>query len=216
MEISNRQFELLLKECESINLKRLKLNTLLLVVHFLISDYEKPQLLDEKDSLFVDDSISKLKEYIEENIIVSNSLVYLYKNRHQTALLNALATKLEPMKAYYIFLTNIFKIKLTKGSNWLPELLGFSLIYNYKKEFEKSFVLHPFIEDFPIENVIEIYNKNNIELKKEMCEEEKLNLWKIKTPLDNMYDLSEFMIKKYMEFNFKINPKRVSKSRKKR
>lgn len=216
MEISNRQFELLLKECESINLKRLKLNTLLLVVHFLISDYEKPQLLDEKDSLFVDDSISKLKEYIEENIIVSNSLVYLYKNRHQTALLNALATKLEPMKAYYIFLTNIFKIKLTKGSNWLPELLGFSLIYNYKKEFEKSFVLHPFIEDFPIEEIIEIYNKNNIELKKEMCEEEKLNLWKIKTPLDNMYDLSEFMIKKYMEFNFKINPKRVSKSRKKR
>lgn len=216
MEISNRQFELLLKECESINLKRLKLNTLLLVVHFLISDYEKPQLLDEKDSLFVDENIFKLKEYIEENIIVSDTLVYLYKNRHQTALLNALATKLEPMKAYYIFLTNIFKTKLIKGSNWLPELLGFSLIYNYKKEFEKSFVLYPFIENFPIENVIEIYNKNNIELKKEMCEEENLNLWKIKTPLDNMYDLSEFMVKKYIDFNFKINPKRVSKTRKKR
>lgn len=31
-----------------------------------------------------------------------------------------------------------------------------------------------------------------------------------------MYDISEIMIKKYLEFNFKVNEKRVSKNRKKR
>ena len=120
------------------------------------------------------------------------------------------------MRVYYQYLTSLFSNKITKGSFWIPELLAFSLIHYFKKEYQKSFINHPLIEDFPTEKLLNIYNKNNIEIKKHISKSEDINSWKVKTNLDEMYDLSEFMIKKYLEFNYKINEKRVSKVRTKR
>mgnify|MGYP000424557177 CR=1 FL=1 len=117
------------------------------------------------------------------------------------------------MRVYYKYLTTLFSTKLQKGSHWIPELLAFSLLYAYKKEYGKSVTSYSFIDNFPIETVLNIYNKNNINIKKNIIKEENKSIWQIKTNLDEMYDLSEFMVKKYLEFNYKINEKRVSKSR---
>ncbi len=222
----NEQLKLVLQHCNSFNLKKLKADTLLLIIHSLLCDYEKIKIEDDskKDILpisdleieFINKSVHDLRNYLENNIVVSETFFYIFKNKNQSPLFLKIAKNLEPMRVYYQYLTSLFSNKITKGSFWIPELLAFSLIHYFKKEYQKSFVNHPIIQDFPTEKLLNIYNKNNIEIKKHISKNENINTWKVKTNLDEMYDLSEFMIKKYLEFNYKINEKRVSKSRVKR
>lgn len=219
----DKQFKLVLNQCETINLKKLKINTLLLVVHFLLKDYKKMEtnitpdpmtICASKEELtFINTSVNSLKTYLDNNIIVSDTLFYLFKNRTQSPLYSKITRNLEPMKAYYKYLINIFSTKLSNGSNWIPELLAFSLIYNYKKEHDKSFSFFPEIDNFPMDKLINIYNKNNLELKKRIAAEDNISVWKVKTNIDEMYDTSEVMVKKYLDYNFKINESRVSKTR---
>lgn len=222
----DRQFKLVLNQCETINLKKLKYDTLLLVIHFLLKDYQKiepneipdPMTIcaSKEEIMFINNSVSSLKNYLENNIVVSDTLFYVFKNKNQSPLFNKLSRNLEPMKAYYKYLINIFSSRLQNGSNWIPELLAFSLIYNYKKEHDKSFLLYPQIDNFPIEKIVNIYNKNNLELKKRISQKDDISVWKIKTNIDEMYDVSELMVMKYLQYTYKINAKRVSKSRSKK
>lgn len=213
----NRQLNLVLNQCSSVNLQKLKLDALLIIVHHLLRDYKNINMdINSNDAEFLKANFKKLKEYLENNIITGETLSYIFQNQNQSPLIKRICINLEPMRSYYRFLTKTFSSKLEKGSHFIPEILALSLIHSYKKEYEKSFFSYSFIESFPTEKIFEIYNKNNLELKKIISKNENLSLWQIKTNLDKMYDISEIMIKKYLEFNFKINEKRVSKSRKKR
>lgn len=214
----NRQLNLVLNQCSSINLQKLKQDTLLIIVHHLLKDYKNIQMnINQNDVEYIQSSFKKLKEYLDNNIVTGETLSYLFQNQNQSELMKKICINLEPMRAYYKFLTKIFASKIKKGSHFIPEILALSLIQTYKKEFGKSFISYSFIETFPTEKIFDIYNKNNLEIKKELSKkDENLSFWQIKTNLDEMYDLSEIMVKKYIEFNFKINENRVSKSRKKR
>ena len=222
----NEQLKLVLQHCSSFNLKKIKVDTLLLIIHALLCDYEKIDIKDKskKDILpinsyeieFINKSVHELKNYLENNIVISDTLLYIFSNKNQSPVFQKISRNLEPMRVYYQYLTSLFSNKIQKGSFWIPELLAFSLIHYFKKEYQKSFFNHTIIENFPTEKLLNIYNKNNIEIKKHISKDEQINSWKVKTNLDEMYDLSEFMIKKYLEFNYKINEKRVSKVRTKR
>jgi|GEM_PF-5681618 len=221
----NRQFNLVMQQCQSVNLQKLKLDTLLMIVHHLLREYKKEDIkkespltvdITDKEFNFLDTNICSLHKYLDQNIITTNTLYYIFSNKHKSVLMSNIAKNLEPMKVYYKYLTSLFATKLSSGSNWIPELFALSLLYSYKKEHGKSLSSYPFLDDFPIEQIIEIYNKNNIELKKRISQHENINVWKVKTVLDEMYNSSDFLTKKYLEYNFKINEKRVSKTRNKK
>jgi len=222
----NEQLKLVLQHCNSFNLKKIKVDTLLLIIHALLCDYEKVDIKDstKKDILpidnyeieFINKSVHELKSYLEKSIVISPTLLYIFNNKNQSPVFKKISRNMEPMRVYYQYLTSLFSNKIKKGSFWIPELLAFSLIHYFKKEYQKSFFNHAIIEEFPAEKILNIYNKNNIEIKKHISKDQQINSWKVKTNLDEMYDLSEFMIKKYLEFNYKINDKRVSKIRNKR
>ena len=222
----NNQFKLVLKQCESINLQKLKVDTLLLVVHTLLSDFDRLEYTDQSNPMLIttsksdleliNKSVASLKNYLDNNIINRDTLINLFKNKSQSALHGKIVRSLEPMKVYYKYITAIFSTKLQKGSLWIPELLAFSLLYNYKKEYGKSLILHPFVDSFALDAILRIYNKNNLELKKNRSQVENETVWKVKTNIDEMYDISEIMVKKYLNYNFKINEKRVSKTRRKK
>lgn len=222
----NRQFNLVLNQCQTVNLKKLKLDTLLMIVHHLLRSYQKENFRnpsndtvidvtqDELD--FIDKNICSLHKYLENNIITANTLFQIFKSQNESILMKKVAKNLEPMKVYYKYLTTLFSSKLSSGSQWIPELFAFSMLYNYKKEYGKSLSTYPFLDEFPIEKIIDIFNKNNLELKKRVSKRDNIDLWKVKTVLDDMYNSSEFMTEKYIQYNFKINEKRVSKSRNKK
>ncbi|WP_428025177.1 hypothetical protein [Arcobacter sp.] len=222
----NEQLKLVFNHCNSFNLKKIKVDTLLLIIHALLCDYEKIDIKDKtkKDTLpinsyeieFINKSVHDLKCYLENNIVVSETLLYIFKNKNQSPIFSKISKNLEPMRVYYQYLTSLFSTKITKGTYFIPELLAFSLIHYFKKEYQKSFIGHSVIENFPTEKLLNIYNKNNIEIKKHISKTEQINSWRVKTNLDEMYDLSEFMVKKYLEYTYKINDKRVSKIRVKR
>jgi len=222
----NKQLKLALNHCTSFNLKKLKVDTLLLIVHNLLCDYKEIDIenisknceldINKNDIKQISKTVYDLKEYLDNNIIVSETMVHLFQNQNQSKVFSKIAKNLEPMRVYYKYLRSIFSAKINSGTHWVPELLAFSLIYNYKKEYDKSFINHPFIDKLQVENILNIYNKNNIKIKKALKDNEDKNSWKIKTNLDEMYDLSEFMINKYLEYTYKINSSRISKSRVKR
>ena len=165
---------------------------------------------------FIEKHICSLHKYLDNNIITTQTLFEIFKNKNQSVLNKQIALNLEPMKVYYTYLTNLFSTKLSSGSQWIPELFAFSLLYSYKKEDGKSLSTYHLLEDFPFDKIIDIYNKNNLEIKKKLCERDNINVWKVKTLLDEMYSSSEFLAKKYIQYNFKINEKRVSKTRNKK
>ncbi|MGM0519620.1 MAG: hypothetical protein ACQERD_08240 [Campylobacterota bacterium] len=221
---NNSQFNLALQKCETINLKRVKEDTFLMIIHYLLKDYNSLKTknannsesiinIKQDDLEFVEYNIASLLRYLEKNIITVDTLNSIFTNSKKSAFMSKLASSLEPTRAYYKYLINLFSTKLQAGSLWIPELFAFSLLYYYKKEHGKSLYAYPFFQDFPIEKVIEIYNKNNIELKKTVANKEDVSFWRIKTLLDSMYNNSEFITKKYLQYSFKINSRRVSKTR---
>lgn len=222
----DKQFQLAIEQCKTINLKKLKIDTFLLVIHFLLKDYEKidpnkipdPMTIcaSKEEIQFINNSVANLKNYLENNIIVSDTLFSIFKEQNKSLIFDKLSRNLEPMKIYYKHLINTFSSRLKNGSDWIPELLAFSLIYNYKKEHNKSFLSYPELENIAIEKIVNIYNKNNLELKKRISEKSGISTWKIKTNIDEMYDVSELMVMKYLQYNYKINPSRNSKNRDKR
>jgi len=222
----DKQFQLALNQCKTINLKKLKIDTFLLVIHFLLKDYKRidpdktpdPMTIcaSKDEILFINNSVENLKNYLENNIIISDTLFSIFKEQNKSLIFDQLSRNLEPMKIYYKHLINTFSSRLKNGSDWIPELLAFSLIYNYKKEHNKSFLSYPELEKLPIEKIVNIYNKNNLELKKRISEKSGLSVWKIKTNIDEMYDVSELMVIKYLNYTYKINTARKSKIRDKR
>ena len=222
----DKQFKLALEQCKTTNLKKLKIDTFLLVIHFLLKDYQKidpnkpadPMTVcaSKEEIIFINNSVSNLKTYLENNIIISDTLFSIFKKENKSLIFDKLSQNLEPMKIYYKYLINTFSSSLKKGSTWIPELLAFSLIYNYKKEHNKSFLSYSELENIAIEKIVNIYNKNNLELKKRISQKNGISTWKIKTNIDEMYDVSEVMVKKYLQYTYKINTRRQAKNRDKR
>ena len=221
-----KQFQLAIDKCKTINLKKLKIDTFLLVIHFLLKDYQKIDpnktpnettiSISKEEIQFINNNVGNLKSYLENNIIISDTLFSIFKEQNKSILFDKLSQNLEPMKIYYKHLINTFSSKLKNGSNFIPELLAFSLIYNYKKEHNKSFSSYPELDNLPIEKIVNIYNENNLELKKKISNENGISVWKIKTNIDEMYDVSELMVMKYLKYTYKINSTRQSKNRDKR
>lgn len=222
----DKQFQLAINQCKTINLKKLKIDTFLLVIHFLLKDYKKIDPNETHDPMticaskeeiqLINNSVGSLKQYLENNIIISDTLFSIFKEQNKSLIFDKLSRNLEPMKIYYKYLINTFSSRLKNGSDWIPELLAFSLIYNYKKEHNKSFLSYPELENFAIEKIVNIYNKNNLELKKRISEKNGISVWKIKTNIDEMYDVSELMVMKYLKYTYKINASRKSKIRDKK
>lgn len=220
---ANSQISLALKKCESINLKKMKSDTLLMVVSHLLKEFEEIKANDTNnfsmssvDAHFLNDSTQNLIKFLNENVMDSSTLSYVFQNKNNCPIAKKLSVHLEPMRAYYKYIITLFSSKLNKGSHWIPELLALSLIHSYKKEFGKSFSNYSFIDEFPIDDIIEIYFTKNVDLKKKLAKENNESIWSIQTVIDEMYEISEYMVEKYINYNFKINSNRVSKSRKKK
>ena len=221
---ANPQINLALKKCESINLKKMKSDTLLMVVAHLLKEFEEIKANDETDSVimtsndahFINNETQNLINFLNENVMDSSTLSYIFQNKNSCPIARKLSVHLEPMRAYYKYIISIFSTKLNKGSHWIPELLAFSLIHSYKKEFGKSFSNHPFLENFQIDEIIDVYFSKNVQLKKQLAKENNEPIWKIQTVIDEMYEISEYMVEKYISYNYKINSNRVSKTRKRR
>ncbi len=222
----DKQFQLAINQCKTINLKKLKIDTFLLVIHFLLKDYQKIDpdktaddmtiYASKEEIVFINNSVANLKTYLENNIIISDTLFSIFKEQNKSLIFDKLSRNLEPMKIYYKYLINTFSSRLKNGSTWIPELLAFSLIYNYRKEHNKSFHSYPELEKLPIEKIVNIYNKNNLELKKRISQKNGISTWKINTNIDEMYDVSEVMVMKYLQYTYKINTRRQSRSKDKR
>jgi hypothetical protein len=161
----------------------------------------------------IENSINELTNYLKTNIINKQLLEEIYQeaiNKNDYVF----AKKFEPHGVYYNYLANIFANKLGNDAYWAPEVLAYALMYTYIQEYKKTFKNHDFINNYNFEEIISVYNKLNIKIKKDEAQKQNKKTWEIKTQIDAMYDLANMMIKNYINFKYKINIKRKSKKRK--
>lgn len=201
---SSNQLNLLIKLSIKKQQNNIKLDTLLIVIHQLLNDYDKFNIsIDEDNTIYINENLKFLKEYLEKNVINSQTLSHVFANQNKSKFYKQLTSGLKPIRAYYKFLTSILSSKIKKGSYWLPEILAFSLIQTYKNEYNKSFSPYSAIDTIEVEKILQILNKKNLEFKKEISKKQNIPLWQVNTAVDDMYDLAEELIRKYLKYTIK-------------
>jgi len=120
-----------------------------------------------------------------------------------------LAKKEEPVMCYYDSIVNQLQKSLLQGQNWIPEQLVICLLSEWILEEEKSTVLYPFLKDIDYLKLLTRYDN----VKKDAKEEKD---WNKTAAIMNMYKVGSDLIHRLKNTTYKINTKRVSKTRKKR
>jgi len=100
-------------------------------------------------------------------------------------------------------------IRTTQEQNWIPEQLVICLLSEWILEEEKSTILYPFLKDIDYTSLLSLYDKVIIQAKKDED-------WNKTLAVKTMYKVASELIQRLKNTTYKVNTKRVSKSRKKR
>lgn len=173
--------------------------------------------VDSESEIRIENAVYELRNYLQAHVVSKDKLESVFEKAFNDSQSMLLAKSLEPMGVYYDVLATTFKKHLKKGDPWIPELIGFLLIYYFKIENEKCFNKHPFIQEYDLSEILSIYDSTNIALKKEQLKNKPHEkLWSAKTIIDDMFACADDMVEKYIDFSYKTNINRVSKTRKKK
>lgn len=210
-------------------LKDLKTEILLSFVLQLFEEYE--ELKEEKviqtrkfitvktendKNTFIDKVVSELVSYLKENVINQKKLFKIFRQANLNQQSFLLAKQYEPYGVYYEKLGMLLKKSIPEGSLFMPEFLGFLLLYLYKTNLHKSFIGFSLIEEYKFEMVIAVYNEVNINIKKDLVQKHpNTRIWEHRTIFDTMENIAIKIVQDYDCFQYKLNTTRKSKTRKK-
>jgi len=207
----------------------MKLEMLLSFVGYLFDEYKRYKDDDCQDNPTItiaskqndDDAIEKmigeLSAYFKENILSQARLFQIFRDGSVDYNHFLLAKQYEPLGVYYEKLSVLLRNSIADGGLFMPEYLGLLLLHYYFQKIEYSFGKFPFLHQYNFQYVLEIYNDVNITLKKELVEKNpKTRIWEHRTVFDEMEKIAQKMVDEYSAFHYKLNKKRVSKTRKKK
>lgn len=207
----------------------MKLEMLLSFIGYLFDEYKRYKDDDSQGNPtititsepnnddFIEKVIEELSQYFEENILTQEKLFQIFKDGKLSYNDLLIAKQYQPMGIYYEKLSILLRNSIPDGGLFMPEYLGLLLLHYYCQKIEYLCGKFAFLNKYDFNSVLEIYNDVNITLKKELVEKNpKTRLWEHRTVFDRMETIAQKMLSEYLAFHYKINPKRVSKTRKKR
>lgn len=170
-------------------------------VHFQMGSKEDIEILHK--------NLKMLLEHLQDTVVNSSYLrsISLMANKNQAIML--IAKKEEPLMVYYNAIIKQIEKSLDQGQNWIPEQLVLCLLSEWILEEEKSTILYPFLNNIDYVEILNRYDLLRIEAKEDED-------WNKTAAIMSMYKVANDLIDKLKNTTYKINTKRVSKSRKKR
>jgi len=163
----------------------------------------------KEDNQIIDETLKNLLENLQETVVNSTYLRSITTTATKSQAMMMLAKKEEPLMVYYDAIIKQIEISLSQGTNWIPEQLVICLLSQWILEEEKSTILYPFLNDIDYTALLSRYDKVMIQAKKDED-------WNKTLAIKIMYKVGDELIMKLKNTTYKINTKRVSKSRKKR
>ncbi len=199
------------------NLREQKTEALLVFIRTTLEQYFKDldtnkihfHMGTKEDNKIIDKTLKILLENLQETVVNSTYLrsITITANKNQAMMM--LAKKEEPLMVYYNAIVKQIEVSLAQGQNWIPEQLVICLLSEWILEEEKSTILYPFLKTIDYTSLLSRYDSVIIQAKKDED-------WNKTLAIKTMYEVASDLIAKLKNTTYKVNTKRVSKSRKKR
>ncbi len=170
-------------------------------VHFQMGTIEDNQMVDE--------TLKTLLNNLQETVVNSTYLRSITLTATKSQSMMMLAKKEEPLMVYYNAIVKQIELSLSQGQNWIPEQLIICLLSEWVLEEEKSTILYPFLNNIDYTSLLSRYDMVTIQAKKDED-------WNKTLAVKTMYKVASELIQKLKNITYKMNTKRVSKTRKKR
>jgi len=198
-------------------LREQKTEALLVFIRTTLEQYFKDlnktkihfHLGSEDDNQAIDNTLKLLLTNLQDTVVNSTYLRSITATAQRNQSMMMLAKKEEPLMVYYDAIVKQIELSLSQGQNWIPEQLVICLLSQWILEEEKSTVLYPYLEDIDYTALLSRYDTVIIQAKKDED-------WNKTLAIKTMYQVSDELIQRLKNTTYKLNTKRVSKSRKKR
>ena len=163
----------------------------------------------EDDNKHINDTLKTLLINLQETVVNSTYLRSFSNISLKSHTMMMLLKKEEPLMVYYDAIIKQLENSLPNGKNWIPEQLVLCLLSQWILEEEKSTRLYPFLNDIDYTALLSRYDLVLIQAKKDED-------WNKTLAIKTMYKVGDELVQRLKNTTYKINTKRVSKSRKKR
>ena len=198
-------------------LREQKTEALLVFIRTTLEQYFKDldinkihfQMGNDEDNKIIDDTLKTLLDNLQQTVVNSSYLRSITTIASKNQAMMMLAKKEEPLMVYYDAIIKQIELSLSQGSNWIPEQLVICLLSQWILEEEKSTALYPFLNDIDYTALLSRYDLVLIQAKKDED-------WNKVLVIRNMYKVADELIQRLKNTTYKLNTKRVSKSRKKK
>ncbi|KAB7891341.1 hypothetical protein [Poseidonibacter ostreae] len=163
-----------------------------------------------KHELFILEECYKLREYLEANIFTFNQLEKVLADAKSK---NHYPINVRCLDVYidcYNSMANTLKLELEKVKDldknrtlWIPDLIAFSILQGLKREKNYSFAKWEAIRDYDLDRIFEIYNRNNILLKKfQQRNDDSKRLFSFSTTITKMETVSSILVESISAYKY--------------
>lgn len=164
-----------------------------------------PKVGDEKDTLYVYNTLRELTDYLQECVVNADYLIGIVQGAKVDANLKKLAKFEEPLIKYYDAMAHKVSTYYANKPAYIPEFLVICVLSCWIVEEEKSIELYPFLKKIDFELLISKFELNRKEfIKDEEC------------LISDILNVSSVIVQKLKSTKYRVNKQRVSKSRKKK
>ena len=196
-------------------LREQKTEALLVFIRTTLEQYFKDidnekvhfQMGTKEDNEVLHSALKILLVNLQDTVVNSTYLRSISSIADKNQVIMLIAKKEEPLMVYYNAIIKQIEVSLSQGQNWIPEQLVLCLLSEWILEEDKWTILYPFLNDI---NYMEILNRYDL-IRIEAKEDEN---WNKTAAIMSMYKVANDLIQKLKNSTYKINTKRISKSRK--
>ena len=167
------------------------------------------QVGSEEDNEILYSTLKQLLLHLQDTVVNSTYIRSVISTSQKSKAMNIIALKEKPLFTYYDTIVKQIERSLSQGANWIPEQLVVCLLCQWIIEEEKSIELYPFLKQIDYLSLLDRYDQARIQAKKEED-------WNKVSAIMSMYNVSTQLIERLKKINYKVNTKRVSKTRGKR
>ncbi len=164
----------------------------------------QPKVGDHKDTLYIYDTLHMLRNKLQEHVVNADYLINLALGAQKYPELRQLARFEQPLIEYYDVMAQKVSTHYADQPAYLPEFLVICVMSHWIIEEENSIALFPFLKEIDFLELIATFERHRKEMEKDgVC------------IIEDIHNVSIKIVEKLQQKKFKVNTKRISKSRKK-
>lgn len=164
-----------------------------------------PRVGDPEDTRYIYETLHDLKETLARHVVNADYLIHLVQGAQKYPELRRLAQFEQPLIEYYDVMAQKVAAHYRGRPAYLPEFLVVCVMSHWILEEEHSIALFPFLKEIDLLELIAAFERHRKEMEKEEA-----------CIITDIHELSIRIVEKLQQKKFKLNTKRVSKSRKRK